>query len=625
MADSAQSPRGGIDRRTFIKTVGVGGTVAAAGPAADQLGIGGPVGEADALGFTTGLVVGAAVIGGLALIPSKAGTDGEVSAEDVLEDRLYNIGTSVADGRDEFEAEMKSEFIDRPTNNTPYATSAWQALRAEAAKVAANGGSKAEAENKALEAIDRQTTRSVVNIIERWNTGVEALTEAITMDFEENVGVFELGTTDHNLVAPSDTLKNNWSPVDSSNVSGGGYAIWEESAFDLPMPADQLEGREEPLKIYAPGKTNAGGTKRPFCPQNTYFTNFYPSIGGPLNATHSDLSTQSVLDASLYSDILGEISSAYQSITNDLTTYVSNVHDAINQGAIDPSDVFTPEDLMDEFAGSSQQARLAAELMAIGSDVPTDAGMRVQVGHPDLQADKLWGWLYPQFTGDPVQPTPGEQIAAADYRIAYLGYYSAVTDEFLTTTLSGDSPITVYDVDGLDGQVQAPESSRADTVGTNGEITVWQGGDAPEQLVDPGSYSDWRIVVQTENGSTVTRPITDVTTDGSTPSADSTFKLASSTLTEGSTVESIDIQPSTGYTNPVTTVSDATQVNSTEIKNQLEEQRQTIEDLKEALDDSSGGGGFSLPGFLDTGGIIGGALVLGGLVLGVPKLLESNE
>jgi len=586
MSDSNRGPA--ITRRGLIKTAGVTAGAAATYGGATQLDALDPVGEVDAIGFLAYNLAVGYVAGNV--LGSPENDEPEIDTEDVLEDQLYNVGTSVADGRETFEDEIQSQFIDRSNDRTPYANAAWQAVRAAAAKVVVNGGSSGEAETAAAEALDKQTSRAIVNMVERWNTGVESMIEGFVTQVEEGLSVYDV--TNKDLVQANESAGRNgdWSGVGYSAPTGGGYTVFEAPVPNLPVMPSNLEGRSESLSIYA--VASSGGSDMVVAPRmDTFGGSDYDPIGNEvIQVGHSSLSTQPVLDAGLYSDAISSIESSYSTISSDLSTYVTSLTNALTEGAIDPSDILSSEDIVNEFGQSSDQARLAAEIMAVGGNVPGEVGYQAKISHPELASDELWAWIYPQFASgvSDVSVSAGTTISSSDYDIAYIGYNSQANDKFITRVLSGDSDLEILDVAGVENEDQAGVSESADgSAGTDGAVTVWSGSDPPEPLTDPTSYQGWKIVVTGAN-STSRHPVSDISKDGDS------YKLQSTSLTDGETVESVEIVPGTNYTQPVDHVSDATDIGDVEA--QLQAQRETIDQLKEELD-SGGSGGFGLPSF----------------------------
>jgi hypothetical protein len=205
--------------------------------------------------------------------------------------------------------------------------------------------------------------------------------------------------------------------------------------------------------------------------------------------------------------------------------------------------------------------------------------------------------------------SPGTTIPSSDYDIAYIGYYSKVDGEFITEVLPGDSTLEILDVDGVDGQQEFTNQTDG-SIPNPGDLLLGQRSDLPEPIQAPGNYSDHIIQINSTSGS-LTEPVTAISNNTQNGATD--VWLNGTSLNTSDSVNDIQVLPQVGYNQAVEYVSDPTTVNSTEVKSLLEEQRQTIENLKEELG-NSGGGGFSLPDF-GLGGIgsaLGGVVVLGG-------------
>lgn len=611
-----------VSRRSLLKA---GAGAGAAGVAAT--GGGGivpehmqPVGDADALGFTAGVVAGSlAAAGGVAIYDWAVGGNTKVDTDDVLEDQIYNVATSVADGRSEFIDEMQTLFIDKATAETPYANAAWGEIRAAATESIVNGGTASDAQAAALEALNKQTTTSIINMVERWNTFVEASMESLVLDREEGVGVWNSPKSNFTLKHHGGT--GDWDGVPAGEINGNGvFIVFESTNVSTPVSPERIEGRDEPLTVYGIGCHDSNTSdNQVIAPNLQQWSNFSVNRAAKIDATHADLGTTTITDSLLYHDVMGEISTAYNNITSDLQTYCENLYAGITQGAIDPSDILGPRDMVDQFANSDQMSRAAVELIAVGADAPNDLGFQAKISHADLQAESLWGWLYPQFSGDPVDITPGTTLAATDYDIAYFGYESEVDGATENIVLTGDSPLEVLEMQNVDGQQTLDKESTGQTAGTNGRVTVWNGEDPPEPIANPGDHSGWQILVHGPNDTQSQHPIGDLQVDGTE------HYLASTSLAEGDTIEAVEVVPNVSYSQTVTHVADPTTVGGQETVDALNEYRSTVEELKEELGDD-GGAGIAIPGLGSIPGVggIGGLFVLGGIGYVVYKNRDSN-
>jgi len=573
-----------------MKTAGVTAGVAATYGGATQLDALDPVGEADAL-VITGTTVAAATAGaGVALIVADqfdAGTDGNVDTQDVLEDQIHSIGTSVAAGRESWVDEMTTQFIDSQQGQSPYADAAWQEIRAATVKGVVNGKSESEVEQLATDALQKQTTRSVVNTVERYNTGMDALQEALVIDYENNVG--SLQDTGDDIGPLTDSPPSGWSTVSTSEVQSGGHALVETDALDLPTPATDLDGRDEPLTLLAHVLTITNQYPANIMHDSSaigWYTGGETTDYEQLQVTHSSLSTETVFDHKTYYDVLKRIYDEYQSISSDLSTYVTNVYEQVEEGALDPSDVLSSQDIVDQFASSDAQTRLAAEMTAIGAGVPDNAGYEAKVSHPDIQSDSLWGNLYIRFSGDPQPVTPGKTIASADYSVAYFGFYSENAGEYRSRVLSGSSDLQILDVAGLPDEQDAT-SGAADVADSSANVVIYEGDDPPEPIEFPQDHSNWQIVVEGASNTSTHAP-TDVVVEGST------YTLEATGLNAGEAIESVRLVPPAEYSQPVEYVADPTNPDDGETVKRLEALRDTVDSLEKELD-NGGSGGFGLP------------------------------
>lgn len=583
-----------------------------------------PIGRARAVApvVAVGVVaLGAGAVSGYNLAKWSNPDTEDVDLEGVLEDQIYEAAMSVRDGRGDIVEQMQHEFLNpSDPQATPYGRSAWQEIRVEVARAAVNGDSQSDAQSGALEALNRQTTRSIINVTERYNTALNALVQQLVTDYEESVGVLDIGGG-QTIKNPHEPATGDWiSPVEASETADG-HMLYEVPV-DTPIDPTEIEGRDEALTTYAMAAETGGGGDSVRFPHLTteWFSNSFASqekAAGDdvvMRATHSALSTEVVVDLNLWYQVLSKIETAYNGIQSDLNDYVTNLYDAIGQGAIDPSDIIGPSEIADQFSDSGNQSRLAAELVAIGAQAPSDSSYRATISHPDLAADELECVFFPQLA-DGADPTlrPGMTLSSSDYRMAYIGYENASTGEFETRTLSGDSDLEIHDLEGVEGQ-ESVDVADGSTAGTDGEVTVYSGDSPPEPLANPESedYQGWQIVVSGANNQ-YTAPVTEP------EQSNGDYVLATTSLAEGETIESIEIVPSVEYSRSVDYVADPTTVDSEQTIARMENLRQQVDDLEAALEEDDGGGGgpgLILPDGVNFGGsssllLLGGAAVLG--------------
>ena len=595
-----------IDRRTFIKTVGT--TVGAAGAAyAGSQTAFSPVGSANAVAVSGALVVAgvSAAVGGGLVGYSLANEPDSPDPNDVYEDQLYNAGVSVATGRSTFEEEMQVEIADKPQGESRFADSAWSEIRSAAAETIANGGTETEAQQAAQGALERATRIGVHNMVERWNTAVLGVAEHILTDVNQNVGVFTFSGTTNDVGLNTSTISGDWSEVTEYQTDDSSYtsAIVKAPLTNLPGNLSEIDGLESETEMY--GIVSSDSDPHICAPTKAWGASGVKSHG-KLQVTHSNYATETVLNQQLYVQCLYDINQEYNSISSDLSTYVTELYNALSQGALDASDIYAPSDIVDEFAGTDKRSRLAAELAATGASVPDEVGYEAKISHPDLQADELWVDLFPQFSGSEVPIEPGTTLASGDYDIAYIGYTSAASGEYLTQILSGDSQLQVLDLAGLENQ--APVESAADTAESTGEVNL--GSDPPDQVQTPGDYEDtFNLVLETESSGEYTVPVSDVTTsNGNYIIPDTTSPLSGDeTLVQVRVVPVVNHQQTSEY------VADPTTVDSSTVQNQLDAQSDFVDDVNNM--ESNSGGGFDLglpslfgiPGWLIAGvaGIVG--------------------
>ena len=503
-ATAAQSDRQPITRRAFLKTTGVTAGATAVGTSATPPALA-PVQRAEAIGVTGALLAGVAVgaVAGVTVTAFTVGTETSVDPEKIIDDQVYLAVEAVATGREDFQSEMTAQFIKRPDETTPFANSAWQNVRATAVKNIENGAPESEAIATASSAVDETFTRSVTNIISRWNTGIDALIQPLYTSYQEGNKLFSAGpdvedeTGQYTGVSPFDFAGYSpadvefkqtkfWgtfsgvgpevqTPIDNSPGDGTSLVYEIEMSKYIPVPADTLEGRDEPLSMYVLpsfGVYEGSSQVTPRYAQRNWYcpvsgtTGHYENCGNvseqsvldtvetysslyPLSYEHPDLGTATALDPQLYFDVLSSITTSYKTIKSDLSTYVGELYASLGSGTIDPATVLTTQDILEKFGSSADQSRLSAELLATGVAVPTDHwGAQVKLNHSDLPSE-TWGQLYISFVDELGKEartiSPETTVLSEHYDAAYL---AVIGDNGSTAThiLSGTSDLAIIDV-----------------------------------------------------------------------------------------------------------------------------------------------------------------------------------
>jgi len=624
-----QHEHGGIDReinrRQMLKGLATLGGASAVGIGSMQHPRLSPVQRSEGYLFAGVAAITLAAVGGGLIVAGWDSDTSDVDPDQELEDQLYFAAESVAEGRSNWVAEMDGNYAVSDDQQTPYAQLAWSEIRTRVARARVQGLSESEALKEAGDALDKQTTRSVTNIIERWNTGVSALIEQIAFDLDESVGVFIIKANDGSEYRPArtDASRNDADGVEGTGDGSGNFFVQEKSV-DTPVPASNLEGRESDLVEFGLFTDRAGGDPWLLKPTNKdgwTSWNDYIYNSSDLIASHTDLGDVTVLSPETYNHATSSILSAYNSISSDLSTYVSTMYSSFEEGLVEPADILTPTELYGQFATASEQSRMGAELAAVGALHPgTDKlGWRAKVSHPDLESESQWGQLYLMAQGkESLDIRSGTTIAASDYEVAYLGFEAADSGEWVPRMLDGSEPLEILDTEGLDTDVSVAEPPSA-SAGTNGEVIVWSTtdqGEAPDQLKYPADHSEWSVDIRGSVNSSQ-HPISDVSTreddEGGTE-----YYIASTDLNEGETIEDITIKQDVTFSQTSTHVDDATTVDPEKVKQQVQE----YQELKEALEQlNSGfgggglfGGGFpTLPGLNVVETIIVAILALAGL------------
>jgi len=629
-----------LDRRTFIKTVGAAGGAAAIGATSENFALS-PVQDANAI-----TVGGLAIVGGLMAGAYVVGTwqanDEEIDGSGDLATEIYQAAEVQADTRKSWEDEAKGNFTNR--NDSNYAELAWTEIRLGTAEARVNGLSVSEAKNQARQALKEQTTRSVINVVERWNTGLMALQEQINADYNNSVGVFRSLNHDENI--ETDKELEGFGPNESGNyvdnltavdpaADDGTHVLWKYTV-NTPVDPSQVRDSDEPLEAYCYGIESPSGGSRYInsplhdgedsenmlwgAPYIGYDPTVDRGVSTDLGITHGSYDSKVVLDTQLYYNVLDQIQSEYNTIDSDLGTYVENLYDAFAQTDLDPADIIQPTDLYQQYADGSTQQRVNAELIAAGAS-PSTAGYQVEISHPDLAADSLWGNLYPRYADgvDDQNLTSGSTLSSADYTLAYFGYIENDTGEYTITTLSGNEDLQI--LSSSDSNAELSEN-RDTNVDSNNGVQFWdteQHGEAPDWLQYPGEFSDKELVLNgPENQST--HSLSDIVDNG-----DGTYSIDTTDLNAGESLEEIRLRDQPTYSQPGYVTSDPTTVDTAQVESQIQDYNdlQTlIENVESHNEDVAAGSWWDSPDIPTLPGLgvfgTGAAAILG--FLGISAL-----
>ena len=624
-------PNPRVNRREMLKITGAAGaaTVGLSG-AGDRVGM---VEDAQALGPALPVGVAAGTAAGHYVVDEYLiDGDTEFDEDDVTEQNIYQAGTSVADGREDFVDEMEFNYFDNSSEpqDTPFGNVAWEESRVTGARELVNGESDSDTTAELREQLREQATVSLVNIFERWNTGVNAMTEQAVAQADENVEVLFMddddgvGDPEYPLDAVPGDDHPEWDPVEATEVDGD-YVIWERelsSDFLLPKDPKEIDELDDEYHLLAFGlRPDADNLVAPIPTDEDES----PGENGDIFVETDDLERVDVLDTTLIGDIYERVKTAKDEIYSDLDTYVENLSDGLSQGAIDPADIIGPSEIANQFEDSDQMTRLATELVAIGGDVPDAAGYRATISHDDLQADELEGLLFPQFdTDDPPSVRPGTTIEAAELGLAYFGWEDQLSaddeTQFETTVLSGDSDLEIIDATEIDGEETVDEAD--DEAGGDGDVVIFSGDDPPDPLADPSEHDGWSVVIQGED-ETHAVDVSEVVEDGDSYTVEGTPFESGAAIEEARLVPPVDYEPSHEY------VSDPTEVDSDQTLAELEAQRELIEDLEEELEDDDDGAAWwpsapSAPSVDDFGSQLAGIVVIAAIVVSVVWSVVSD-
>lgn len=592
----------GITRRRFVKT---GVSTAAAGSllstSRTNFGLTQSA-EAVAPVVAAGAVGAGAVAAGYAGYKIREWQAGQSEAQEddaksQLQDELYFHAVDIAATVESDLADLQrysEAYNNNNYQNTPHGNSAWQTIRSTVTQAYQDDKTQGQAVSDATKAVQEQTTISYVNLIELWNTIIESLAAEIQLSEEK------LGSSDDEVFLRDDGLSNA-SPSGWSELSETPYIFEGDGNLlkDLPGSVAEMESVEV-SEMHLLGLGHYDGDKHAIAPGHGAFhwpggQSYTPSI----DAKHPVQENITICNVSTFDRTAECIQQAHEDIIGSVTDYVGELYSAFGDGVVEPSDVMSPQDVIDEYADSSEQSRLTSEMLAVGAPVPSDVGFNAKFSHPDVPSAPVWGKIFPEFSGDTQDISAGTTIASADYNRAYVGYWDG-SDEWQEKILPGDSDLEVHQVSGVDGEqtFDAAESK----AGTNGDVVIASGDDAPEPIKSPADHSGWKVTVSGENSET-THPVSDITQDGDD-------YVLTTGLADGEAVKEVSVTPPVSYTKPHEKVADPTNIDRQKLKEEVEAQNELLKSLEE--NETQAGGGIAIPGL---GSVTMPAAIAGGGVL----------
>lgn len=575
-----------------------------------------PIGESEAI--ATAVIVGVSVgaVAGAKAAEWVVEGDTDVDTSDVLEDQIYEAAAAVGEGRSAFVTEM-SEYTASTTGKSPFATAAWQEIRAEVVRAFVNGEPESTAQSNALEAVQLQASRSIINLAERWNTGVTGLLPSRVVSEEEGLALFTFTDNFTDSFSDPTEASSAWSSVEGGQTEAGDHVAMQT---DLQLPASPDE--ETHVAFGFAAQTDSSNPTVETGVESSWRGGGLTAASG-VRVSHSLQPTITAISGQPYQEASSRIRTEYDNITSNIGDYVSAVYQQMEEGVISPSDILGATDIIDQFAGTGPQQRLAAEMLAIGAEIPGDKAFEAKVSHPDLAADSLWGNLFLR-TPDSVSIdslNPGQTIPSTDYHVAYLGFFSAQTGEFTTRILSGSSDLEVIDVRNLQGQEDVNDEASADAADDTSDVVVWDSSATDEEVPDPinfpADHSDWKVVVHGASGGRSIHSPTDLV------KSDGTHTLESTDLNAGEAIERIQLVPPAEFSKPVEPVADPTNPGDTAAR--VEALREQVDQIESEFNGGGGGIGFDIGGWLGSLSNLGQfsvAAAFAGIVL-VIALLSS--
>jgi hypothetical protein len=629
---------------------GAGAAALGTGAVADSSPVS-PTGRSSALGDCTKWATGISLFGGLSGWSSDVQgcllDSADVSEDLNAESYVYNIAAAIEGqraGSTGDRREIEQDFGNSPTGQSSYAQSAASTAIGEAAMATLEGESN-KALNRADQALREQTTRSIINLVEMWNSAIIEMQErgAFVEEVEEGAGVLGMSNNNQGISAltESDT-GDGWEPVDGSspeNENGHLVHKWTFDSSALPADPTNLDGRDQPLELYAvPHYHDSYGEH--VLPIPDYSTDWFSSInesstnsvmgGRNLFANYSNGDEIYWLKGIMLETAIGQIKTEYDNLTSELSTVVDETVNGLEQGTIEPEDVLTTEQLVESYDPNNRRSAFHRQAMAVGMEMPGDVGFQAKISHPDLAGDSLWGDLVLKTSNNSDLQIQGPTtIPASDYSHALLGYTGEVSKEYQYATLrseddNGNSqPLEILEIQTSESEVvESPDT----TVEADGAVTLapTDSEQTPTPLAEPDpKYDQWGLTVVAGEGSTSTQTVGDAYTE------DGYWKVKTN-LSEGLSVEEIRYtQPSTFKDTSIYTPG-ATEYNVDEAINQIDVRRKVNEAIEEEFNSVVGGGLFDgglldgLPTIPGLGVLESAAVVAGGSILTVFGLSAAS-
>jgi hypothetical protein len=634
----------------MLQTTAAAGGAAALGTGAvpDQID---PVGESEAIApLVAGALVGGGIIAGAAGTVAYAkltGGDGDVEEikDSLVYNRSHDIASTMQGQREgELRQSIRQDWIEPDPDTTPFAKTAWSEIDGAAGFEIVNGNN-AEAQTAAFQALDRQFTIAYWNAIQGHNRALiggedtpglmTAMANAVdggetTGDsgttIGRDLGNFSVSGTHlqystaymNDIIAVDpDQLRNphDWEPVEASRYTWtddndeeqdpGYYTLFKRTWQNAPVPPSEIE--EIPVdEVTLYGIPCMGSYNNDKASMAKLWSSHIDTATDGANrsvdvsVTHPERESVEPLQQTLYSRYLQAIDDGYSTISDQVTTYVDSLDDALAEGVIDPADIYSPSDAIDQFAGTSQQSQFAAQMTFNGIGAPsTDHTYEARIKHDDLASDDHWGQLFVSFASgtENVELTPGRIITPDEYRGAYFGFVRQDNQDFTRRVLSDDSDLEILDIRGTTGE-QEYESDA--TAKEGGEVTVYQGEDPPEPIQFPAENDGYSIVVQGAVNKS-THPVTEV--KGESTENGQRYYLPSTNIPEGESIEQIRLIQPVNLEEATPYVSDPGNISQDAIVERLESRAELIQQIEELNDGPLGGGGGLFDGGLFDGGL----------------------
>jgi hypothetical protein len=344
-----------MDRRTFLKTVGVG----AGGLAVGASGVGpSPVGESEAFLPVVG-AVGVGVLAGGALgfmIESEYNVLGSDAPSDSLGPSA--LADQIAQRARTRKSTNQSTILDNRNLTTYIEEPAFVDGKVAAVEAINSGKTKSQIESAAKTAANAHFATVEKNLLSSWNESVSELKTMQNNGMSANLETIAAGVTDGGA-------------GDYQTITVGTESVSLSDGTQYDVKALGIESRSGTCTPVSRGPEDAN-------------IGFMASI-----KLITDYPSVTYLKYSDWHGVWSDIQTAQQNVVNNLVTWVDTAYSNVSSGDLNPDELLTPTDLVDQYQGENSLA--VAHLQAL--NIPNAGDNEVQIKVSDQYDSTMQGLL----------------------------------------------------------------------------------------------------------------------------------------------------------------------------------------------------------------------------------------